>query len=211
MFNWWINSGGNKMQVSGTKRLWIVSFDFKQPKGSNQARKTRFFRELYGYTQQVKRLLKSGKEVSRTYHYSGIMDQLPFVKLGKSVLGVQPGTEGPILELLHKFDEVDYYNFIGWVPSAIWTVAEDDNILMASKLIARLGYLSVLFMLKKVGGVIQVDELLSFGFDADYINEAVTNLEKSGLVLRNRDVIQCTDTGEKIASILDEKMKFSEI
>lgn len=199
------------MQVSGTKRLWIVSFDFKQPKGSNQARKTRFFRELYGYTQQVKQLLKGGKEVTRTYHYSGIMDQLPFVKLGKSVLGVQPGTEGPILELLHKFDEVDYYNFIGWVPSAVWTVAEDDSVLMASKLIARLGYLSVLLMLKKVGGVIQVDELLSFGFDADYINQAVTNLEKSGLVLQNHDVIQCTDTGETIATILDEKIEFSEI
>ncbi len=199
------------MQVSGTKRLSIVSFDFKQPKGSNQARKTRFFRELYGYTQQVKRLLKSGKEITRTYHYSGIMDQLPFVKLGKSVLGVQPGSEGPILELLHKFDEVDYYNFIGWVPSAIWTVVEDDNVLMASKLIARLGYLSVLFTLNKFGGVIQVEELLNFGFDADYINQAVINLEKSGLVLLNQDVIQCTDTGETVATILAEKMKVSEI
>ncbi|MFX1300227.1 MAG: hypothetical protein ACFFAL_06135 [Promethearchaeota archaeon] len=199
------------MQVNGTKRLWIVSFDFKQPKGSNQARKTRFFRELYGYTQQVKQLLKGGKEVTRTYHYSGIMDQLPFVKLGKSVLGVQPGTEGPILELLHKFDEVDYYNFIGWVPSAIWTVAEDNNILMASKLITMLGYLSVIFVLKKYGGITQVDELRKLGFDSDYINQALTNLEKSGLILQNQDVIQCTDTGETVATILVEKIKFSEI
>ncbi len=199
------------MQVSGTKRLWIVSFDFKQPKGSNQARKTRFFRELYGYTQQVKTRLKGGKEITRTYRYSGIMDQLPFVKLGKSVLGVQPGTEGPILELLHKFDEVDYYNFIGWVPSAVWTVAEDDNVLMACKLIARFGYLSVLFMLKRLRGVIQFDELRNFGFDADYINQAVTNLEKSGLVFHNQNVIQYTNTGETVATILAEKIEFSEI
>jgi len=199
------------MRVNNTKRLWIVSFDFKQPKGSNQARKTRFFRELYGYTQQVKQLLKGGKEVTRTYHYSGIMDQLPFVKLGKSVLGVQPGTEGPILELLHKFDEVDYYIFIGWVPSAIWTVVEDDNVLMVSKLIARLGYLSVLFLLKRFGRVIHVDELLDFGFDADYINHAVSNLKSSGLVFQNQDVLQCTDTGETVATFLAEKMKLSEI
>ena len=199
------------MQVSGTKRLCIVSFDFKQPKGSNQARKTRFFRELYGYTQQVKQLLKSGKEVTRTYHYSGIMDQLPFVKLGKSVLGVQPGTEDPILELLNKFDEVDYYSFIGWVPSAIWAFAEDDNVLMASKLIARLGYLSVLYVLKKFGGITQVYELHKFGFDSDYINQALTNLEKSGLIIQNQDVIQCTDTGETVATILVEKMKFLDI
>jgi hypothetical protein len=199
------------MRVNHTKRLWIVSFDFRQPKGSNQARKTRFFRELYGYTQQVKQLLKGGKEVTRTYHYSGIMDQLPFVKLGKSVLGVQPGTEGPILELLHKFDEVDYYNFIGCVPSAIWTVVEDDDALMASKLIARLGYLSVLFLLKRFGRVIHFEELLDFGFDADYINQAVTNLKSNGLVLQNQDVLQCTDTGETVATFLTEKMKLSEI
>lgn len=199
------------MLVNDTKRLWIVSFDFKQPKGSNQARKTRFFRELYGYTQQVKQLLKGGKEVTRTYHYSGIMDQLSFVKLGKSVLGVQPGTEGPILELLNKFDEVDFYNFIGWVPSAIWTVVEDDDALMASKLIARLGYLSVLFLLKKLGRVIQIDELLDFGFDADYITKAVSNLKSSGLVLQNQDVLQCTDTGETVATFLAEKIKLSGI
>ena len=139
------------------------------------------------------------------------MDQLPFVKLGKSVLGVQPGTEGPILELLHKFDEVDYYDFIGWVPSAFWTVGEDDNVLMARKLIARLGYLAVLFLLKRFGRVNHVDELLDFGFDADYINQAVSNLKSTGFVVQNQDGLQCTDTGETVATFLAEKMKLSEI
>ncbi len=86
------------------RRVYVISFDFKQPKGSSQARKTRFFRELYGYTQQVKQELKDGEIVTRTYHYPGVLDQIPYVKLGKSVIAVQPGTEEAILKLLDAFD-----------------------------------------------------------------------------------------------------------
>jgi hypothetical protein len=195
------------MRGNTTKRLYIISFDFRQPKGSSQARKTRFFRELYGYTQQVKNRLKSGKEVTRAYHYSGIMDHIPFVKLGKSVLGVEPGTEGPLLDLFHRFDEVDFYNFIGWVPSAIWTVAEDEKASMAGKLIARWGYLSVLLMLKQSGGAIRVDELLAFGFDDDFINHAVETLKNNDLIVQKQSTLQFTNTGETVAKLLNEKVQ----
>ena len=186
------------MQTIPKRRLCVISFDFKQPKGANQSRKTRFFRELYGYRQQIKQQLKSGQVVTRTYYYEGVLDQVPHTKLGKSVLAVQPGTEEPILKLLRAFDEVLFYHFIGWIPISFWPGSQDNEAIAASHLIDQFGYLSVLVLLERLGGVPQEDSLFNHGFDAGFINDALDYLTKMGYLMKTHERIECTPSGENL-------------
>lgn len=196
---------GLVMQTIPKRRLCVISFDFKQPKGANQSRKTRFFRELYGYRQQVKQQLKSGQIITRAYYYDGVLDHVPHVKLGKSVLAVRPGTEEPILKLLRSFDEVIFYHFIGLIPISFWPGARDNEVLVASQLIDKFGYLSVLVLLERLGGVTQEDSLIDHGFDARFINDALGYLTKMGYLMKTHERIECTRNGEKIVYTMKNK------
>ncbi len=183
-------------------RFCIISFDFKLARGANQARKTKFFRELYGYKQKVKRKLKSGKMVSRIYHYDGILDHLPHVKLGKSVLGVQPGTEGPIIQLLRDFDEVIYYDFIGWLPDTFWPLKQDDDKKVANNLISQFGFLSVLFQVQRLGGSSEESTLLDLGFDPEYLQHAIQYLLSKRMLVKVNGSLESTSKGKQIANSL---------
>lgn len=182
------------------RRVTIVSFDFRQ-QGPSQARKTRFFRQLYGYTQQVKQELKNGKVVTRTYHYSGLLDQTPHVKLGKSVFGLRPGSEGPIIELLDAFDEVIYYNFIGWLPKSLWPEKEKD-ILAINELIERYGSLSLLLALHQLGGRVERRQFQDVGFDHEFASNAIDYLRTQGWLEERENNVFLTSSGQSMAGQL---------
>ena len=179
------------------RRVTIVSFDFKQ-QGPSQARKTRFFRQLYGYTQQVKQKLKTGKIVTRTYHYAGLLEETSHVKLGKSVFGLRPGTEGPILRLLDSFDEIIYYNFIGWLPVSIWPEKDQDPIAI-NELIEQYGSLSILLALQQLGGKVQRTKLQEMGFDHDYASKSIAHLQTQGWLEERESSVILTTSGELVA------------
>jgi hypothetical protein len=187
-------------KFGGVRRASIVSFDFKQ-RGPSQARKTRFFRELYGYTQRIKQQLKNGKIVTRTYHYTGLLDQTSHVKLGKSVFGLRPGTEGPILRLLESFDEVIYYHFIGWLPVSMWP-EDDTESLESNRLIERYGSLSILIKLHQLGGRSPRTQLIEAGFDIEYTQKAMAHLQAHGWLEEEGDAVVLTKNGEVVVAQL---------
>jgi hypothetical protein len=175
------------------RRVSVISYDFRQHKGSSQARKTRFFRELYGYTQQVKQQLKGGDVIVRTYHYPGILDQVDYTKLGKSVLAVHPGNEESIIKLFRAFDEVEFYNFVGWLPNSLWPMRKGIDTTTASELIAAYGYLSILVQMRTYGKEdITYSNLLEEGFDMNYINQAAQYLTNRKLLITTKDTLKLT-------------------
>ena len=178
------------------RRVTIVSFDFRQ-QGPSQARKTMFFRQLYGYKQQVKQELKNGTVVTRTYHYEGLLDQTPNVKLGKSVFGLRPGTEGPIIELLDSFEEVIYYKFIGWLSKSLWPKKE-EGILAVNELIERYGSLSVLIALQQLGGSVEKIQFQNVGFDHEFLNNAIDYLRTKGWLREKVTNVLLTRSGESV-------------
>lgn len=188
------------MKFGEHRRVSIVSFDFKQH-GPSQARKTRFFRQLYGYTQQVKQELKNGKIITRTYRYAGLLDQTSHIKLGKSVFGLPPGTEGPIIKLMDSFDEVIYYNFIGWLPISMWPEKEKGS-LAINELIERYGSLSVLLALQQLEGSAQRIQLQEAGFDHEYATRAIDYLRTQGWVEERENVVILTNRGKLVADQL---------
>lgn len=192
------------MQDSHHFRLSIFSFDFKQTTQSNQARKTRFFRSLYGYTQRVRRQLKDGQVNSYSYHYPGILDEQPHVKLGKSVFGVIPGNEGAILELFSSFEELTYYNFIGYVLESDCQPIVAEMKSTASREIMTHGYLSVLLIAAQHDGTILRTNLNQLGFDDSYIDSAIAYLLAYELVNEVSSSVVCTQRGMLFAqSILN--------
>lgn len=180
----------------------MFSFDYIQPRQSDQGRKTRFFRRLYGQTQRVNRRLQDGRTASYTYHYPGILAQLPHVRLGKSVFGVRPGTEGPVLELLESFEEVSFYRFIGWLPSRMWQPGNRKSLLAASSLIAHFGHLSILLSAEKHGGSASLADLIDYGFDAEYVVGASRHLVECGLLGSKPEGFYCTGRGRTVAQML---------
>ncbi len=183
-------------------RLSVFSFDFKQASHSNQARKTRFFRSLYGYTQRVSRRLKDGQVVSYSYHYPGLLDEYPHVKLGKSVFGIRPGDEGAVIELLNSFEEVRYYNFIAFVRESDCQRIIDESKSATSQAIMRLGFLSVLLIAAQHDGIILRFNLNKLGFDDDYLGSALAYLKKYDLVKEARGEVVCTNKGILFAQSL---------
>lgn len=183
------------------RRVCIISFDFKQQKGANQTRKTRFFRELYGYTQQVKQKLKDGEVIFRTYHYPGVLDQIPYIKLGRSVLAVKPDNEKSIIQLLRAFDEVVFYTFIGWLPMSIWSIKDEPETSIINNLIASYGYLSILVHLQRHGAQDSTTStLLDEGFDSSYLNRAVQYLTDSNLLVETSGKLSLTSKAQKLVS-----------
>ena len=181
------------------RRVCVISFDFKQHKERSQARKTRFFRELYGYTQQVKQKLKDGAIVARSYHYPGVMDKLPYAKLGRSVLAVQPGSEDSIIQLLRAFDEVEFYTFIGWLPTSLWPIENEIKTSTVSNLIATYGYLSILVQITQHGeGVVTHATLLDEGFDMSYITRAIQYLIDNKLLIKDREKLNLTSKAKQL-------------
>jgi len=183
-------------------RLSVFSFDFKQASHSNQSRKTRFFRSLYGYTQRVSSRLKDGQVVSYSYHYPGILDDHPYVKLGKSVFGIIPGDEGDILELFDSFEEVTYYNFIGYVLESDCQPIIDKTKSTASQDIVKFGFLSILLIAAQHNGSISRSSLNQLGFENDYVDSAIMHLNNYDLVNEARGAVVCTHRGILFAQSL---------
>lgn len=183
-------------------RLSIFSFDFKQASSSNQVRKTRFFRSLYGYTQRVSRRLKDGKIVSYFYHYPGVLDEHSHVKLGKSVFGIIPGNEGAILELFDSFEELTYYNFIGYVLESDCQTIVDKTKSIASQNIVKYGVLSVLLTAAQNDGEISRTSLNQLGFENSYVDSAIAYLQNYDLVNEARGAVICTRRGMLFAQSL---------
>jgi hypothetical protein len=182
--------------------LCVFSFDYIQPRQGDQGRKTRFFRRLYGQTQLVNRRLRDGRTVSYTYHYPGVLAELPHVKLGRSVFGVRPGTEGSVLDLFESFEEVAFYRFTGWLPVRMWQLANRKPLIVTSSLIARFGYLSVLLTTAWRGGSVSNADLVDSGFDAEYIAAASNYLQKHGLLGSKPEVFYCTARGRALVQTL---------
>lgn len=185
-------------------RLSIFSFDFKQTSQSNQARKTRFFRSLYGYTQRVSRRLKDGQVTSYSYYYPGILDEYPHVKLGKSVFGIIPGGESAIIELFESFEELIYYNFIGFVPKSDCQLIVDETKSTAGQGIAKYGFLSVLLIAAQHNGEILRTDLNKLGFENGYIDSALAYLHSHDLVKETRGVVVCTQRGMGFAQSITD-------
>jgi len=124
-----------------------------------------------------------------------------YTKLGKSVLAVHPGTEDSIIKLFRAFDEVEYYNFIGWLPTAIWPMKKEPDTTTASKLIAIYGYLSILVYMRTYRKEdATYSELLDEGFDLNYINKAVQYLSDRKLLITTADTLKLT---RKAIQLLD--------
>lgn len=187
------------MKRNKVYRLSVFSFDFKQPAKSNQARKTRFFRSLYGYTQRVKRRSRNGQVVEYSYHYPGLLGQLPHIKLGKSVFGVKPGSEYSILELLDNFREITYYQFIGWIHVPEWTEVKYRSLLLISQLIQDLGFLSILVIVAQYNRGISKSSLLELGFESEYVDSATVFLKERDLLDYNGGLFIPTRKGSLIA------------
>ncbi len=183
-------------------RLCVFSFDYIQPRQADQARKTRFFRRLYGQTQLVRRRLRDGRTVSYSYQYPGILAEVPHVRLGKSVFGVRPGTERPVLNLLESFEEVSFYQFTGWVPSRMWQQTDRKPLIVASSLIARFGYLSIVLAIARHRGPILEADLVDSGFDADFVAAASNYLQENGLLGARSGELFCTPRGRALAQTL---------
>lgn len=194
------------MKSSNFYRLRIISFDFKQPAQSNQARKTRFFRSLYGYTQNVKRRSRNGQIVEYSYHYPGLLDYLPHIKLGKSVFGVKPGHEFSILELLDEFQEITYHQFIGWIDVPEWPEANYQSYLRISQLIHYFGFLSILIVLAQYDQAISKSSLLELGFEGKYVDLATEFLKEGDLLDYNDDMFILTSKGSLVAKPLLENI-----
>lgn len=190
------------MKSRENTRLCIISFDFLQPRRASQARKTRFFRELYGYTQRIKRRLKDGQVIVNTYHYPGLLDQIQHIKLGRSVFAVQPGFQDSIIALLQSYEEVAFYHFIGWLPNILWPSMEDNRSQLVNRLISGFGYISVLLVIEQTNGSSSELGLLDYGFDADYLNVALEVLEQKQFVIRTDRGIELTKKGKAIVGIL---------
>lgn len=180
------------------KHVSVISFDYKHQKGLSQSRKTRFFRELYGYTQKIKQQLKNGEIIIRNYRYPGVLDQIPHIKLGKSVIAVPPGSEGEIINLLRAFDEVIFYNFTGWLLPSLWPMKYEEDIDMTSKLIMNYGYLSVLFQIQEKGGSLEQSDLSAAGFSMEYSGLAINYLLNKDYLKKIKDELIITTKGKQI-------------
>jgi len=184
--------------------MCVFSFDFQEERCPSHTRKTQFFRRLYGYTQRLKRHRKDGQIVSASYHYPGVLDQLPHVKLGKSVFGVIPGSIDPVLDLFHAFPEVMFHKFIGWIPVASCPPGIDAKVMMASSLVERFGFLSLLVMAHKQGGLLSRSFLHEVGLEDTYINAAVNFLLDRGLIQVSHERLKLTPQGYTLAKLLSD-------
>ncbi len=82
-----ISSTGNEgVWVVGKSRALakVFSFDIKFT-GTNR---TAFYRKLFGFSSGVKRVGKDGSTKIHTYATPGLLDEIPHIKLGKSVIAV---------------------------------------------------------------------------------------------------------------------------
>jgi len=62
----------------------VFSFDVKFV----GARRTAFYRKLFGFSSRVERVNKDGSTKIHTYATPGLLDEIPHAKLGKSVIAV---------------------------------------------------------------------------------------------------------------------------
>ena len=62
----------------------VFSFDIKFV----GARRTAFYRKLFGFSSRVERVNKDGSTKIHTYATPGLLDEIPHAKLGKSVIAV---------------------------------------------------------------------------------------------------------------------------
>jgi hypothetical protein len=131
-----------------------------------------------------------------------VLAELPHVRLGRSVFGVRPGTEGPVLELFEAFEEVAFYQFTGWLPARICQLANRKSLVTASSLIARFGQLSVLLAVASAGGSATVADLTDSGFDSDYIGAASDYLRACGFLGSSQGSFYCTSQGKTLVQTL---------
>lgn len=180
----------------------VFSFDFRQPGRADQARKTKFFRLLYGYSKKVTKRFDDGRESTHVYQYPGILGEIPHIRLGKSVFAVPPGSEKPVLELFESFTEVVFYQFDGWLHESISSHIGIKELIFSSNLIAKFGFLSILLVIARKEGALLRNELIDQGFDMDYIDLAISNLQKNRLLIEEADGILCTNRGELVSKTL---------
>jgi len=183
-------------------RMCVFSFDFREGRHVSRTRKTQFFRRLYGYTQRLTRRKKDGQVISYSYHYPGILDQLPHVKLGKSVFGVVPNSKDQVLDLLHAFPEVTFHQFISWLPVDSCPSEVGIRIIRTSSLIERFGFLAFLLMAYQQGGSLPRSFLHEVGLEDEYIDAAAHFLSSRGLARFSGENLEVTSKGEILARVL---------
>ena len=86
------------------RRGILIAFSIKTEKIKNNSEKSRFFKELYGWTQTVP---KENKTYS--YYREGVLDEMPHVKVAKSSFVIPED----------NFDEITDF-FEEWSNKVIW-------------------------------------------------------------------------------------------
>ena len=90
----------------------VFSFDVKFV----GARRTAFYRKLFGFSSRVERVNKDGSTKIHTYATPGLLDEIPHAKLGKSVIAVPKAAAAKLRSFfsnprwqpmeLHAFDAI---------------------------------------------------------------------------------------------------------
>jgi hypothetical protein len=124
------------------------------------------------------------------------------VKLGKSVFGILPGDEGEILELFDSFEEVTYYNFIGYVLESDCQSIVDKTKSTAGQVVMKYGFISILLIAAQHNGRVLRSNLNDLGLDNDYVDSAVAYLNGYNLVNEEAGVVICTHQGLLFAQSL---------
>jgi len=102
------------MGSEGKSRVFakVFSFDVK----FTGAKRTAFYRKLFGFSSRVERVSKDGSTKIHTYATPGLLDEIPHTKLGKSVIAVPKAAAAKLRSFfsnprwqpmeLHAFDAI---------------------------------------------------------------------------------------------------------
>jgi len=80
--------GSGIMQEYRKTLVRVFSFDIK----FTGSKRTIFYRKLFGFSSRSKRIDRTGRERVYLQTYPGLLTQMPYLKLGKSVLAVPMAT-----------------------------------------------------------------------------------------------------------------------
>jgi len=100
-----------------SKRGFIITFTMKSGGGEKRnSEKTKFFKELYGWTQTI-----PGKKKEYEYHREGVLDEVPHKKIAQSAFIIPE----------EDIDKIEDF-FEQWQKKVIWNpfkvLIEDDSI-----------------------------------------------------------------------------------
>lgn len=82
------------------KRGIIITFSIKSGKACNSSEKTKFFKQLYGWTQTI-----PGKKKEYEYHREGILDKVPHKRVDQSAFIVPEDDFDKVMEFFEQWQK----------------------------------------------------------------------------------------------------------